>query len=90
VSLFLVATVVGWCLLVMVMVVCWWVDGHMHWRWDFLVDWEFHFLVGDIRLVDGHLDVIRDWLLDDVWNLLDDFVRLVDWVWNLHFNLSGR
>lgn len=66
--------------LVMVDFVVWSVevDGNdfLDWRWDFLDNWEFHFLVHWVRLVDWHFHFIRNWLLDGVWYFFNDFIWL--------------
>jgi hypothetical protein len=57
------------------MVVLWRVDWNVDWSWDLLVNWEFNFFVGNMRLVDWNTDFIRCSLLDDIRHFLDNLHR---------------
>lgn len=73
--------------------VVWNMDGIFVFNGHFLQDWDFVFLVNDIRFLDFYLDFIRFWDLDSVWNLFLDNIRLwywdldVDWVWFFYLNV---
>lgn len=46
-------------LFVVMMMMLWRVDWDMDGGWDFLVDWEFHFFVVDVRTIDWNFHFIR-------------------------------